>query len=138
MSVKMVCMGLVFSGCLAGCASTGEHPSPAESAAQGRIAVPGGLKKAESEKLWKVAKSKCYEFGYVVANDDKETGNILCTKNTSMGNYIIQINFDSEGFLVTTQGVLAGVGFLEKLDPVTKKRKTDMENALKQVAGVKN
>lgn len=138
MNVKMVCVWfVVLSLAVVGCTSTEQSPLSANSTVPGRVLVPGGTKKELLDKLWKTAKSKCFEIGYIVANDDRETGNILCTKNVEKGNYTILVNFNSEGFSVTTKGVLAGAGFFEMLDPMPKQRKREMEDALKQAAGIK-
>lgn len=127
---------------LVGCHSRRDRTSPnVDDSKQNRIIVPGGLKQDKLVKLWKVAKNKCFELGYVVSNEDKETGNVFCTKGTDSGPRTLLINFDKEGFLVSTKTPLGEnrdvlSGFLNKFDKSTKQHKIEMENALKQAAGV--
>lgn len=110
-----------------------EESSPSE----GRIMVPGGLKNGKLNNLWKAAKNKCFELGYVVSNEDRDTGNIFCTKQFEGTPRTMQINFNAKSFLVVTQSPFGG-GFLARFDRSTPLHKSEMESALKKVAGVKD
>lgn len=102
-----------------------------------RTIVSGGLDNNMLNKLWKAAKTKCYELRYTVANDDKETGNLVCVFATDAGQNMMLVNFDTEGFLVTVKGsvdnipILGGI-FKGRLN----EHKVQMDNALKAAAGI--
>lgn len=117
--------------------SVSSGSSETSSSSEGRIIVPGGLKSGKLNNLWKAAKNKCFELGYVVSNEDRDTGNIFCTKQFEGTPRTMQINFDDKGFLVKTGSPFGG-GFFERFDRFPALHKSEMENALKQAAGVKD
>lgn len=102
-----------------------------------RIIVPGGLNNNKLNKLWKVAKTKCFDLRYTVANDDKETGNVVCVFATDAGQNMMLINFDNEGFLVTVKGSTENIPILGGMVMgELNKHKAQMDDALKAAAGI--
>jgi len=102
-----------------------------------RTIVPGGIDNNKLNKLWKVAKTQCYDLRYTVANDDKETGNIVCVFATDAGQNMMLVNFDDEGFLVTVKGSVENVPILGGyIKGRLNEHKAQMDNALKAAAGI--
>ncbi|MDO9067329.1 MAG: hypothetical protein Q7W05_02600, partial [Deltaproteobacteria bacterium] len=81
--------------------------------------------------------NKCFEMNFVVSNEDKETGNLFCTMQTDGAPRTIKINFNEKGFSIETRGPF-GNSFLTRFDKYPALHKSEMENALKQAAGVKD
>jgi len=93
------------------------------------IKVPGGLSQEKTTNLWNVAKNECYSMGYVVVNEDKSTGNLVCQKEVYDNIYSIRVHFTNEGFLVESH-------CSDLIDPVPGMRAREMEDALKKAAGL--
>lgn len=97
-----------------------------------RIVITGGIDDAKLKIMWNAAKTKCFDLRFTVANEDKETGNLVCVMATDAGQHMMTVNFNEEGYLVTVKGSVENIPLLGGMVKSTlSKYKEEMETALK-------
>jgi hypothetical protein len=146
---KKLFMGLVLSLFIAGSygsssyageskeKNSNDSEEEAKAPQNQRTIVPGGLNQQKLTKLWKVAKTQCYDLRYTVANEDKETGNLVCVLATDAGQDMMIVNFDDKSFLVTVKGNMQGIPIMGSMVMrALNKHKKQMDDALKAAAGI--
>jgi hypothetical protein len=128
---------VVIFGCVATSGTVRDDSSPNTSAQQSDpnfIPAPG-LNIEKFNKLWNIATTKCYDFGYSVTNNDKATKNIICTTQSGGDTMTLRVRFADEGIYVNLQSSSAAWALLGKgMGPKTKEHK-EMKAAL--IAGLK-
>lgn len=124
-----LCVGATLPLVIAGCA-TGRNAQPF------CTEVPGGISAATHDEMWNVAKRKCLEFGYEVANEDRELDSILCTLGSPVGGYTLLVAFEPQQFCVTSRGTGTRVPLLGSVVNSAKSRRRDMISALSEIAGL--
>jgi len=81
--------------------------SPPKKADHCFIPAPG-LSEAKINKLWSIAKATCYDVGYVIANDDRSTKNLVCQQQnfgskslgTSGSTLTLRVKFATDGIYI--------------------------------------
>jgi len=88
-------------------------------------------------KLWWVAKNKCGDFGWSVANDDKKTRNLICQTQSSGSIRIIRVRFADEGVYVNLQILTPGWALFKGKDMASKSNQhREMKKALQDSLAV--
>lgn len=64
------------------------------------VSVPGGLKKGDINRLMMDAKLKCYDLGYKIVNEDKDSGYIIAEQSINKKTWTMIIKINGKGFSV--------------------------------------
>ena len=64
------------------------------------VNVPGGLKKGDINRLMTDAKLKCYDLGYKIVNEDKDSGYLIAEQLINKKTWTMIIKINGKGFSV--------------------------------------
>ena len=94
------------------------------------VNIPGGLNKNDVSKLMKEAKIKCYDLGYKIINEDKETGHIVAEKTVNDSTWTLITQINENGFIVKHNAN----DVTSYLNPYFSKWKEELKNKLLESA----
>lgn len=84
-------------------AEKAEKPAKPKSSAPNFIPAPG-LSGAKISQLWSVAKSTCYDVGYVITNDDQSSRNLVCSQQIDDGRTLtLRVKFAPDGIYIESR-----------------------------------
>jgi hypothetical protein len=98
------------------------------------VNIPGGLKKADINRLMMDAKMKCFDLGYKIVNEDKDSGYLIAEQSVKNAKWTMIIQINEKGFVVKHNSNDIGSNF----NPYFKKWRNDVHNTLLKSAGKKS